>query len=157
MQSCNRSKSHSSHHSGIWVLKDNCLVYKNWQPRHKPLFTVSFILSLSFIMQAPSHITTFLSPFHFKKSYIMACCLTRLLKYSQRPVAMVKYGIITYIRCLDTADYYHQCGRRNAGRTSAITYDLKSIVNRLTNKAVSPWQMDSPTNAKNCSCHLCTI
>ena len=177
MQPCNRSKSPSSHHSGIWVLKYNCLVYKNWQPRHKPLFTISFILSLSFIMQAPSHITTFLSQFHFKKSYILASCLrvysdrTRQrhydgvkhnalelehmfvnrsiqtgrvaskiytietpLKYSQRPVAMVQYGIITYIRCLDTADYYHQCGRRNAGRTSAITYDLKCIVNRWQTK-----------------------
>ena len=59
---------------------------------------------------------------------------------------MVQYGIITYIRCLDTADYYPECGRRNAGCTSTITHDLKSIVNQLTNKAVSPWQMDLPTN-----------
>ena len=72
-------------------------------------------------------------------------------KYSRRPRAMVQYGIITYIRCLDTADYYHQCARRNAGCTSTIIRDLKSSVNWLTNKAVSPLQMDSPTNAKNCS------
>ena len=146
---------------------------------------------------------------------------------------MVHYGITTYIKCLDTADCYHQCGRRNAECTSTIkglsqivpgtrtasknyylshlillavrapglicesplkglsqivpgartaskncylshiilhtvrapgtiyesplTHDLKSNVNRLTYKAVSPWQMDSPTNAKNCSYHMCTI
>ena len=87
----------------------------------------------------------------------MASFVLDSLNYSLRPVAMVHYGITTYKKCLDTADYYHQCGRRNAGCTSTITHDLKSNVNRLTNKAVSPWQMDSPTNAKNCSNHMCTI
>ena len=67
----------------------------------------------------------------------MLIVLLDLLKYSRRPVAMVQYGIITYIRCLDTADYYHHCACRNAGRTSTITHDIKSSVNRLTNKAVS--------------------
>ena len=61
---------------------------------------------------------------------------------------MVQYGIITYIKCLDTADYYPQCGRRCYGCTSTITHDLKCIVTRLKNKAVSPGQMDSPTNDK---------
>ena len=46
------------------------------------------------------------------------------------------YGMITHrpisISCLDTADYDHQCGRRNAGCTGTITHDLKSIVNRMT-------------------------
>ena len=59
---------------------------------------------------------------------------------------MVQYGIIIYIKCLDTADYYPQCGRRSDGYTSTINDDLKSIVTRLTNKAVSPGQMDLPTN-----------
>ena len=36
------------------------------QPRHEPLFSISFFLSLSFIMRAPSHKQTFLSPFHFR-------------------------------------------------------------------------------------------
>ena len=35
------------------------------KPKHKPLFAISFFLSLSFIMQAQSHILTFLSPFYF--------------------------------------------------------------------------------------------
>ena len=60
---------------------------------------------------------------------------------------MVQYGIITYIKYLDTADFYPQCGRRSDGCTSTITHDLKSFVTRLINKAVSPGQfMDSPTN-----------
>ena len=92
---------------------------------------------------------------HFKKSWL--AFLLDSLKYSRRHMAMVHYRITTYIKCLDTADCYHQCGRRNAGCTSTITHDLKSNANRLTNKAVSPWQMDSPTNAKNCSYHMCTI
>ena len=62
---------------------------------------------------------------------------------------MVQYGIITYIKCLDTADYYPQSGRLSDGCTSTITHDLKRFVNQLTNKAVSSGQMDSPTNDKN--------
>ena len=116
-------------------------------------------LSLLFSMQAPSHIPTFSFTILFlrKVTYILASCLTRYAKNSHKPVAMVQYGIITYIKCLDTADYYPQCGRRSDGYTSTITYDLKSIVTRLSNKAVSPGQMDSPTNDTNCSYLRCTI
>ena len=59
---------------------------------------------------------------------------------------MVQYGIITYIKCLDTADYYPQCGHRSYVCTSTITHDLKSIVTRLTNKAVSPGQTTKTVN-----------
>ena len=99
----------------------------------------SLSLSLSFIMQAPSHIHTSLSPFYFKENShgFWLVVLLDTLKYSRKPVAMAQYGIISYIRCVDTADYYPQCGRRSDGCTSTITHDLKSIVTRLTNKAVS--------------------
>ena len=124
------------------------------KPRHEPLFSISF----SFSRQAPSHIPTFLSPFYSeeKSHRFWLVFLLDTLKYSHKPVAMVQYGI-TYIKCLDTADYHPQCGRRCYGCTSTITHDLKSIVTRLTNKAVSPGQMDSPTNDKNCSYHRSTI
>ena len=36
-------------------------------------------------------------------------------KYSYQPLAMGQYCIFTYIRCIYTADYYHQYGRRKAG------------------------------------------
>ena len=119
----------------------------------------SLSLSLSFSRQALSHIPTFLSPFYFKeKSHrFWLVVLLDTLKYSHKPVAMVQYGIITYIKCLDKADYYPQCGRRSDGCTSTIIHDLKSIVSQLTIKAVSPGQMDSPTNDKNCSYHWCTM
>ena len=68
------------------------------------------------------------------------------LKYSHKPVAMAQYGIITYIKCLDTADYYPQRGRRSDGCTSTITHDIKNIVTRLTNKAVSPGRLCSMCN-----------
>ena len=119
----------------------------------------SLSLSLSFSWQAPSHIPIFLSPFYFKeKSHrFWLVVLLDTHTYSHKPVAMVQYGITIYIKSLDTADYYPQCGRRSYGCTSTITHDLKSIVTRLTNKAVSPGQMDSPTNDKNCPYHRCTI
>ena len=119
----------------------------------------SLSLSLSFSRQAPSHIPTSLSPFNFyeKSHRFWVVVLLDTLKYSYKSVAMVQYGIITYIKCFDTADYYPECGRRSDGCTSTITHDLKSIVTRLTNKAVSPGQMDSPTNDKNCSYRRCTI
>ena len=102
----------------------------------------SLSLSLSFSRQAPSHIPTSLSPFYFKEKSHRFWLDT--VKYSHKPVAMVQYGIITYIKCHDTADCYPQCGRRSDGCTSTNTHDLKS-------KGVSPGQMDSPTNDKNCS------
>ena len=104
----------------------------------KAPLAISFFLS--FIMQAPSHILTFMSPFHFqgKSHRFWLVVLLDSLKYSCQPVAIVQYGIITYIRCIYTADYYHQCGRHNARNTSNITHDLNCVVTRLTNKAVSP-------------------
>ena len=154
IQSCSRSKSLSIHNSGIWVLKDNCSVYKktdsDTQPRHEPIFSVSFSFSRSFILQAQSHIPTFCHHSIFKKSYkFCLVVLLESLKHSRRPMTMVQYGIITYIRCLDIADYHHQCGRRNSGCASTITHDLKPIITQWTNKAVSPCQ--------NCSYYRCTI
>ena len=114
---------------------------------------------LSFITQAPSHILTFLSPLYFKKSYRLGLVfLLDSIKYLHGPVVMVRsqHGVITsevsgYIGLLSAMWY------GNAGRTSTITHDLKSIVTRLTNKAVSPWHNDSPTNIKNYLYHWCTI
>ena len=118
----------------------------------------SLSLSLSFSRQALSQIPTFVFYFKERSHRFWLVVLLDTLKYSHKPVAMVQYGIITYIKWLDTADYYPQCGRRGSyGCTSTIHHDLKSIVTRLTNKAVSPGQMYSPTNDKNCSYHRCTI
>ena len=100
----------------------------------------SLSLSLSFIMQAPSHIHTSLSPFNFKEKSrgFWLVVLLDTLKYSRKALSMVHYGIISYAWCVDTGDYYPQCGRRSDGCTSTITNDLRSIVTRLTNQAVSP-------------------
>ena len=101
-------------------------------------------------MSPVSHTDFSVTILFLRKVTLWLVVLLDTLKYSHKPVAMVQCGIITYIKCLETADYYPQCGRRSDGCTSTITHDLKSIVTRLTNKAVSPGQMDSPTNDKNC-------
>ena len=52
-------------------------------------------LSLSFIMQAPSHIHTSLSPFYFKEMSrgFWLVVLLDTLKYSRKPVAMAQYMV----------------------------------------------------------------
>ena len=76
------------------------------QPGHEPLFSIH---ALSFIMHTDFSVTIL---FFKKLTMILASCQLDTLKYSRKAVAMVQYGIITYKRCLDTADYYPQCGRR---------------------------------------------
>ena len=118
----------------------------------------SLSLSRSFIIQTPSYIPTFLWPFYFKEKshWFWLVVLLDTLKYSRQPVAMGLYDIISY---------------KVPGHSGLLSpawspmwwvhkhYNSwpKSIVTWLINKAVSPWQVDSPINDKNCSYHRCRI
>ena len=109
-------------------------------------FSVS--LSISFIMQVPSRIHTSLSPSYFKeKSHrFWLVGLLDTLKYSRKPVAFTqRITIPSVIAVVIGAQALYQ------------THDLNSIATRLTNKAVSLWEVDSTINGKNCSYHRCTI
>ena len=80
----------------------------------------------------------------------MASCLTIFLQIftSARGDGSVSCMVLSHIRCLDTADYYHQYGRCNAGCTSTIPHDLKTLL---------PGRWIRPKTSKTVHNHGCTI